>query len=283
MAGTDSVLGRKIEFDRRQFTVIGVMPAGFQFPIQTDPIDFYVTIAEDAANPDGNKPTYGGARQSQLGGSRATQSRRHDRAGAGRSLDDRGEFGKTVSRLEHLFRSRVEAVARGARRRRAHRALRFVRRGHLRVADRERQCRQSSARARFGPREKKWRCAPPWARAAARIIRQLLTESLLLAGLGGLFGLLIAQWGTEALIETVPQNIPRISNIQLDAAVLAFTLLVSLATGVIFRARSRLAGVACRSQHRAENRSAHRQAAANTSIVCATLSSWPKSRSRWFC
>ena len=51
-----------------------------------------------------------------------------------------------------------------------------------------------------------------------RIIRQLLTESVLLAGLGGAFGLLLAQWGTEALIKTVPQNIPRISNIQLDAS-----------------------------------------------------------------
>ena len=67
-----------------------------------------------------------------------------------------------------------------------------------------------------------------------RIIRQLLTESLLLSGLGGAFGLLMAQWGTEALIKTVPQNIPRISTIQLDASVLGFTLLVSLATGVIF-------------------------------------------------
>ena len=67
-----------------------------------------------------------------------------------------------------------------------------------------------------------------------RIIRQLLTESLLLSGLGGAFGLLIAQWGTEALIKTVPQNIPRIGTIQLDASVLGFTLLVSLATGVIF-------------------------------------------------
>ncbi len=67
-----------------------------------------------------------------------------------------------------------------------------------------------------------------------RIVRQLLTESLLLSGIGGLLGLLCAQWGTEALIRAVPENIPRISNIQLDGTVLAFTLFASLATGVIF-------------------------------------------------
>src|ERR1700726_2668880 len=54
--GEANVLGGTIELDRRQFTVIGVMPAGFQFPISTDPIEFYVTIALDAATPDGSKP-----------------------------------------------------------------------------------------------------------------------------------------------------------------------------------------------------------------------------------
>src|SRR4029079_12196006 len=61
-----------------------------------------------------------------------------------------------------------------------------------------------------------------------------LTESVLLAGLGGLFGLLIAQWGTEALILAVPDSIPRIHAIRLDGSVLIFTLLVSLVTGIIF-------------------------------------------------
>src|SRR5205823_5156861 len=51
-----NVLGRILMLDRRPHTVIGVMPAGFQFPIQNDPLDFYVTIAEDAANSDGSKP-----------------------------------------------------------------------------------------------------------------------------------------------------------------------------------------------------------------------------------
>ena len=45
---------------------------------------------------------------------------------------------------------------------------------------------------------------------------------------------MIAQWGTEALIKTVPQNIPRITNIQLDAVVLGFTVIVSLVTGIAF-------------------------------------------------
>jgi putative ABC transport system permease protein len=67
-----------------------------------------------------------------------------------------------------------------------------------------------------------------------RIIRQLLTESVLLATIGGLFGLLIAQWGTEALIAAVPQNIPRVNEISLDGAVLGFTMILSLATGIIF-------------------------------------------------
>ncbi len=67
-----------------------------------------------------------------------------------------------------------------------------------------------------------------------RIIRQLLTESVLLAGLGGALGLLIANWGTDALVAAVPQNIPRVSTIQMDGAVLGFTLLLSLATGIVF-------------------------------------------------
>src|SRR4051812_14659281 len=55
-AADPNVIGRSIVLDRRPYTIAGVLPAGFQFPIQNDPIDFYVTIAEDAANVDGSQP-----------------------------------------------------------------------------------------------------------------------------------------------------------------------------------------------------------------------------------
>jgi predicted permease len=67
-----------------------------------------------------------------------------------------------------------------------------------------------------------------------RIIRQLLTESVLLAIIGGALGLLLAKFGTAAAIAAAPRGVPRAEEIGLDGRVLIFTLLVSLLTGVVF-------------------------------------------------
>jgi putative ABC transport system permease protein len=67
-----------------------------------------------------------------------------------------------------------------------------------------------------------------------RIIRQLLTESVLLAGLGGLLGLLFASWGVTGLLALAPEDLAGITQIQLDYRVLAFTFGVSLLTGLVF-------------------------------------------------
>jgi predicted permease len=67
-----------------------------------------------------------------------------------------------------------------------------------------------------------------------RVIRQLLTESVLLALAGGALGLLLASWGTQAVVAVIPGGLPRMENIGVDGWVLAFTLAVSVATGVIF-------------------------------------------------
>jgi putative ABC transport system permease protein len=68
----------------------------------------------------------------------------------------------------------------------------------------------------------------------ARIVRQLLTESLMLAAIGGAAGLLLAWWGTEALIKLSPPELGDFQNIEISAPVLGFTLVVALLTGIIF-------------------------------------------------
>ena len=67
-----------------------------------------------------------------------------------------------------------------------------------------------------------------------RVIRQLLTESMLLSLTGGVLGLLLALWGVKTLVALSPDNLPRVDAISLDSSVLYFTLAVSLLTGLIF-------------------------------------------------
>jgi len=69
---------------------------------------------------------------------------------------------------------------------------------------------------------------------SGRIISQLLTESVMLAGFGGLAGLLIAFFGTKAALRFLPDALPRSSEVSMDVRVLLFTLGVSLLSGVAF-------------------------------------------------
>ncbi|MGI9105209.1 MAG: ABC transporter permease [Pyrinomonadaceae bacterium] len=67
-----------------------------------------------------------------------------------------------------------------------------------------------------------------------RLVRQLLTESLLLAFVGGAAGLLLAVWGVDLLVALEPADVARAREIGIDARVLAFTVGLSLLTGVLF-------------------------------------------------
>ncbi len=67
-----------------------------------------------------------------------------------------------------------------------------------------------------------------------RVIRQLLTESLLLSCAGGGLGLLLAAWGTRAAIRLMPEALPRAQSVQIDSRVLLFTLAASVLAGIFF-------------------------------------------------
>jgi predicted permease len=72
-----------------------------------------------------------------------------------------------------------------------------------------------------------------------RLVRQFLVESVLLAGIGGIAGLLLAYWGVDVLVGLFPRSIanvaiPRLEQVHVDGTVLAFGLVLSLATGIGF-------------------------------------------------
>ncbi len=67
-----------------------------------------------------------------------------------------------------------------------------------------------------------------------RVVKQLLTESLMLALAGGAFGLLLALWGVALMTRLLPRDFPRLGEINLDWRVVGFTLLASVLTGILF-------------------------------------------------
>jgi predicted permease len=88
--------------------------------------------------------------------------------------------------------------------------------------------------ARAATRQKEMAIRAALGASRRRVLRQLLTESLLLAISGGVAGLLLAQWGVKMLLAIAPENLPRTYDIRLDTRVAGFTLLVSLMTGIVF-------------------------------------------------
>jgi putative ABC transport system permease protein len=88
--------------------------------------------------------------------------------------------------------------------------------------------------ARAAERDKEVALRTALGASRGRIIRQMLTESIVLGIMGGGVGLVLAYWGTRVLAVNSPANIPRISEVSIDGFVLAVTLAISILTGVIF-------------------------------------------------
>ncbi len=230
----EDVIGRSLMLDGRPHVVTGVMPPGFQFPIQTDVIDLYITSAEDASTPTGV-----GTPLTQERGSHGLQGIGRVKTGVSLAKAD-AELRALAGALEKKYPETNTKF--GA----ASQALRDEMVGDVRTAlyvlfgavgcllliANANVANLMLARASARGKEIALRAALGASRG--RIIRQLLVESVLLAGIGGLLGLLVAQWGTEALVAAVPENIPRVSAIRVDGVVLGFTILLSLATGIIF-------------------------------------------------
>jgi putative ABC transport system permease protein len=88
--------------------------------------------------------------------------------------------------------------------------------------------------ARAAARQKEIATRVALGASQVRLVRQFLTESLLLSLTGGLVGLMLSLWGVSVLKSFIPENISQVKAITIDVKVLGFTLLVSLLTGIVF-------------------------------------------------
>jgi putative ABC transport system permease protein len=232
-SGNPNALGQTLQLDGRPYSIIGVMPEGFQYPFSSLPVELWTSIAEDATVVDSGQPY-------------TTQRGSHSIDGVARlksgvTIEQANADLKTVAGLlakqypdTNIYKGAAAVPLRDELVGDVKTAL-YVLFGAvacvLLIANAN-VANLLLARASVRGKEIALRAALGASRA--RVIRQLLTETLLLAALGGFFGLLLALWGTEALIAVVPQSIPRIGEIGLDGTVLGFTILMSLGTGLLF-------------------------------------------------
>ena len=252
---------------------------GFPVPIQTDPIEIYITLAEDASTPDGTKPqTQQRGSHTLLGigrlkpgvsGAQANAELRTLAAGLEKKYPETNT--KWGAGLQPLSDELVGDVA--------GRPLRSLWRGRLRVADRERERRQSHAGARLRAAEGDRAASCAWGQS--RTHHSAIADRKRVAGGRRRIAWFVdREMGNGCARPAVPQNIPRVSTNSIGWRRPRLHLLLSRRHRHCLRTRARLAGIARRSQYRVEGRRARQAAARRGSIACATRWSWRKWRSR---
>jgi putative ABC transport system permease protein len=227
--GDPNVLGRALTLDIGKYSVVGVMPPRFQFPVRAKRVELWTTIANDLTGTSPMAAQRGVAYLQVV--ARLKPGFEIPRAQAdvqliqeqlNRQYPENRPRGATIV-------SESDAIA-GDMRPMLMILLGAV--GFVLLIACANVASLLLARATVRQREFIVRAALGASRGT--IVRQLLTESLMLAMIGGVLGLVIARWATSALLSIAPQGLARASEVGIDLRLLGFTFVVALATGVLF-------------------------------------------------
>jgi putative ABC transport system permease protein len=228
-ASDKNIVGRHVMLDGVSHSVVGVMPAEFQFPDQETQV--WKPMAFDAEDlSENNRGSHyldliarmkpgADLKQAQTDvASIAAQMQRehpdHYEEGSGWAANVVSLHQEIVGdvRLALLILSGVVALVL---------SIACVNVANLLLARAASRRREIAIRTALGA-------------GRARIIRQLLVESLFLSLLGGALGILLAVWGKDLLTALSPAGLPRLNEIHIDARVIGFTFAVSVLTGLVF-------------------------------------------------
>ena len=227
LGGNENALGQQLSLNGKPYTIIGILPSGFEFPLVGKEMELLTTIAGEGGNLD--------ERGAQV--LRVVGRLRPDVT----ITEAQAELTNVAANLEQQYpqydrdtTAYVVPVAEQIVGREVRRAL-WVLLGAvgflLLIA-----CTNVTnlMLARASARQKELALRVALGAGRWRIARQLLTESLLLALLAGGAGLLVALWGLSAIKYYGAEQLPRLDEVQLDARVLVFTLAASVLTALLF-------------------------------------------------